>query len=297
MHALRRTVRCQFPARGGSVEMAGRNGFGGVPAVEGPALHFPIAVTCVGEPDPKTGYLINIKTIDRAVREAAPSVLMPWLADPAGCPAESVAGSLFRAVAEGLRPIRATGLRWWLTPTSSLEITTMTAHEPAEAARGAGPSATGGGAVLRQRFDFAAAHRLHVDELSEQRNRELFGKCNNPSGHGHNYGVEPAVRLPEPGEAAPEHRLTVERLERLTDETIIDRFDHTHLNEDTEEFGPGGVNPSVENMARVFYGLLAPVIAADPSGARLESLTVWETDRTCCTYAPTGSGPNGSASR
>jgi len=287
MHALRRTVRCQFPAHGPVPAMAGANGFGGVPALEGPALHWPIAITCSGVPDPETGYLINIKTIDRAVREAAPGVIGPWIADARGCPPEAIACRLFETVARSLRPVRASALRWWVTPTCSVEVTDMSADEPkdrhdAGAARQRGP----GGAVLRQRFDFAAAHRLHVPGLSDEKNRELFGKCNNPSGHGHNYGVEPAVRLPEPGAIDPEHRLTVERLERLTDQTIIERFDHTHLNEDTEEFGPGGVNPSVENIARVFYELLAPVIEADPSGARLESLTVWETDRTRCTYTP-----------
>ena len=296
MHALSRTVRCQFPARGVSPEsmpqLAGPNGFGGVPAIEGPAIHYPVAVTCTGAPDPATGYLINIKTIDRAVREAAPPVIGSWLAGAGDEPAEAVAQRLFEAVARTLHPVRATALRWWLTPTCSVETSDMTdmTDDTARTTDQHREADCRGGAVLRQRFDFAAAHRLHVPELSDDQNRELFGKCNNPSGHGHNYGVEPAVRLPDrlaaPGDAQPEHRMTVERLERLTDRTIIERFDHTHLNEDTEEFGSRGVNPSVENIARVCYELLAPVIEADPSGARLESLTVWETDRTRCTYSP-----------
>jgi 6-pyruvoyltetrahydropterin/6-carboxytetrahydropterin synthase len=77
---------------------------------------------------------------------------------------------------------------------------------------------------------------------------------------------------------------TVATLERLADEVLLERFDHKHLNEDTTEFDPrrGGVNPSVENIAAVFFNLLAPAVAQ--AGATLEHLTVWETDRTSATY-------------
>jgi 6-pyruvoyltetrahydropterin/6-carboxytetrahydropterin synthase len=146
--------------------------------------------------------------------------------------------------------------------------------------------------VLRQRFDFAAAHRLHVDGLSDAENRELFGKCNNPSGHGHNYQVEPAVAAPLPvsgrerGAAMP---FTMRDLERLTDEAIIAPFDHTNLNLDPPDFSRAGVNPSVEHIARVCYERLGAAIDATGTGARLLEVTVWETDRTRCTYPSWGS--------
>jgi hypothetical protein len=57
--------------------------------------------------------------------------------------------------------------------------------------------------IIRQKFDFAAAHRLHTPSLSEEENRRIFGKCNNPSGHGHNYQVEPAVEVELDASAAP----------------------------------------------------------------------------------------------
>ncbi|MEM7622655.1 MAG: 6-carboxytetrahydropterin synthase, partial [Planctomycetota bacterium] len=97
------------------------------------------------------------------------------------------------------------------------------------------------------------------------------------SGHGHNYQVEPAVRI-TPGAA-----FDLATLERLTGEAVIDPFDHTHLNEDTPDFNTqSGVNPSVENIAKVFFDRLAPKLTA--AGAELATITVWETDRTSATY-------------
>lgn len=136
-------------------------------------------------------------------------------------------------------------------------------------------------AVVGQRFEFAASHRLHVPTLSAEENRRAFGKCNHPNGHGHNYVFEPRVEVPvdrvdalKPGE-----------LEAIAKETILDRFDHTYLNVDSVEFRDGsGLVPSVENIARVFYELLSPRIAATGRGARLREVTVWESERTSATF-------------
>jgi 6-pyruvoyltetrahydropterin/6-carboxytetrahydropterin synthase len=170
-------------------------------------------------------------------------------------------------------PVTVASLTWRLTPTYSitLERTNMVSI------------------LLRQRFDFAAAHRLHVPSLSDEQNRAIFGRCNNPAGHGHNYGVQPTVRvaLSDDPMAAPAFDLAA--LERVTDATLIQPFDHTHLNEDTAEFATGlGLNPSVEHIARVFYERLKPAIAAASAGqAELVDITVWETERTSACYAGT----------
>jgi 6-pyruvoyltetrahydropterin/6-carboxytetrahydropterin synthase len=134
--------------------------------------------------------------------------------------------------------------------------------------------------LLQQMFEFAAAHRLHADELSEQENRRVFGKCNNPNAHGHNYRVQPlvAVRLGDQGE----QRFTLADLERLVEESVIDRFDHMNLNVDVEDFSE--TIPSVENIARVAYERLAPAIKQTTEDARLVNVTVWETDKTASTF-------------
>lgn len=141
-------------------------------------------------------------------------------------------------------------------------------------------------ALLRQKFEIAAAHRLHVPSLSDEENRRLFGRCANPSGHGHNYIIEPCVEVPVGG---ADGRFGLVELERVTIAAIVEPFDHRNLNTDCPQFDQsrGGVNPSVENISRVFYGLLAPAIAAagkGGSGVKLRSITVWETEKTSSTF-------------
>jgi len=240
------------------------SGFAGKPGPDGLSRYYEIDTVCRGEPDPTTGYLVNIKTIDRAVRSAALAVLEPAARDrPETDPADLIGEIRDRAAAELARDSDAELVRltWRLGPRHAWS--TMTDHPKA--------------VELRQRFDFAAAHRLHVPSLTDAENRATFGKCNNPSGHGHNYQVEPAVRVPV------SCAFSQADLTRLTEQHVIDLFDHTHLNVDTPDFDPDtGVNPSVENIARVCFDKLKGPVA--DRGAELASVTVWETDRTSCTY-------------
>lgn len=268
MVELRRTVRfCINPEPAPPDFGAGGNGFGGVPSMRGLGRYYELEVRCCGDADPTTGYLINIKDIDRAVRGSVlPLIERACRETPTKQPA-SVLPGLFGAARSAI-PARVHGLRWNLTPTYSVEMTSAT------------PGQSDARVVMRQRFDFAAAHRLHVPSLSDEQNRSTFGRCNNPSGHGHNYMIEPAVAFDPDGPP-----FTVADLERLTHEAIIDPFDHKHLNKDTVPFAEaGGLNPSVENMARVFHGLLDAAIRRERTDAELRSVTVWETDRTSCTY-------------
>jgi 6-pyruvoyltetrahydropterin/6-carboxytetrahydropterin synthase len=234
--------------------------------MRGLGRHYEISVRCDGDADPVTGYLIDIKQIDRAVRGA----LIPIIQHTCDTAPESEPASLLPALARALHealPGAAT-VRWCLSPYYSLEMPTRAAAD----AR----------VLLRQKFDFAASHRLHVPSLSEDENRRRFGKCNHPGGHGHNYQFEPCVALAtKSGSNRP--TFTLQSLERLAETLVITRFDHKHLNADTTEFRDGsGLNPTVENIARVCYELLAPAIHS--AGADLRSVTVWETDRTSATY-------------
>ncbi len=227
-------------------------------------------VAIKGEPDADTGYLRDIKVVDRSVRETVVPAIIAAFGQPQtnlGTLLASTLPALDHALAGGLHSVR-----WHLSPYYSLEVFMPSV---------AGPSAPTARVLIREKFDFAAAHRLHVPTLSDEANRATFGKCNNPSGHGHNYQFEPCVSVPMNALAAG---FSIATLERLADEVLLERFDHKHLNEDTAEFDPrrGGVNPSVENIAAVFFNLLAPAVAQ--AGATLEHLTVWETDRTSATY-------------
>jgi 6-pyruvoyltetrahydropterin/6-carboxytetrahydropterin synthase len=267
MATLTRTVRFAINApqrRGGT---AGRNGYAGSPPMRGLGRHYALEVRCRGAVDATTGYLINIKDIDQAVRrDAVPIITRMCDEDPAADPSLALPGIL--GAVELALPGLVDGVRWWLTPYYSIEMRTAERDV----------------VLLRQRFDFAASHRLHVPSISDAENRALFGKCNNVGGHGHNYQFEPtvAVRL---GQGAG---FSLDELERLADDVILQRFDHKNLSTDVPEFAApprgSGVNPSVEQIARVFFELLAPAIERASPDARLRSITVWETDRTSSTY-------------
>ena len=106
-------------------------------------------------------------------------------------------------------------------------------------------------AVYRKEH-FNAAHRLHNPIWSEEKNNEIFGKCNNRNFHGHNY--ELVVKLV--GEPDPEtgYVIDLKLLSDIVQEEVIDRFDHKNLNLDVPQFRQ--LNPTAENIAITIYNLL-----------------------------------------
>jgi 6-pyruvoyltetrahydropterin/6-carboxytetrahydropterin synthase len=131
---------------------------------------------------------------------------------------------------------------------------------------------------LSQKFEFCASHRLHNANLSDARNRELFGKCNNPHGHGHNY----IVQVTAAGEAdANGLIMQIPAFEKIVASAVIEPFDHKNLNVEIEEFKK--LNPSVENIARVIFQRLKPKFESEK--VKLSGVTVWETEKTWCEYA------------
>ena len=99
---------------------------------------------------------------------------------------------------------------------------------------------------------FTAAHRLHNPAWSDERNREVFGLCNSPNYHGHNYDLEVKVT----GDIDPDTGMVLDLgwLADLIKREIEDRFDHKNLNLDVEEFRD--LNPTAENIAVVIWRIL-----------------------------------------
>jgi 6-pyruvoyltetrahydropterin/6-carboxytetrahydropterin synthase len=104
---------------------------------------------------------------------------------------------------------------------------------------------------------FNAAHRLHNPEWSDEKNTQVFGKCNNPSYHGHNY--ELIVQVTGPVNAETGYVVDMKVLGDLMRELVVDRFDHRNLNVEIEEFKT--LNPSAENIAVVIHSILRPHLA------------------------------------
>ena len=107
--------------------------------------------------------------------------------------------------------------------------------------------------VTRQ-IEFNAAHRLHSLALSDEENVAVFGKCNNPNGHGHNYQLEVTVRGAI--DAKTGTVMPLGELDRIIESEIMARYDHKNLNEDLEEFRT--VNPTSEEFARIIWNRLTP---------------------------------------
>jgi 6-pyruvoyltetrahydropterin/6-carboxytetrahydropterin synthase len=123
---------------------------------------------------------------------------------------------------------------------------------------------------LTRRVRFSAAHRYHRPEWSEERNRDTFGPCANPHGHGHDYLLEATVE----GEVDPLTGFSVDLalLDRVLREEVVEPLDHQHLNHAVPEFAPGGRIPTTENILL----LLWPRIAARLGPARLVRLRLHE---------------------
>jgi 6-pyruvoyltetrahydropterin/6-carboxytetrahydropterin synthase len=96
---------------------------------------------------------------------------------------------------------------------------------------------------------FNAAHRLYHKDWSDEKNNKVFGKCNNPNFHGHNYELEVGVT----GEIDPEtgYLIDIKVLKDLIKEEVEDAFDHKNLNLEVPEFAD--LNPTAENIARVIW--------------------------------------------
>ena len=106
---------------------------------------------------------------------------------------------------------------------------------------------------LTRRYKFSAAHRLHSEKLSLEENRKIYGKCNNPEGHGHNYLLEVTVT----GPVDPKTGMCsdIEELDRKVQESVIEKFDHKHLNFEVPEFD--GRVPTGENIVQVIWEILS----------------------------------------
>jgi 6-pyruvoyltetrahydropterin/6-carboxytetrahydropterin synthase len=129
---------------------------------------------------------------------------------------------------------------------------------------------------LGRRYRFAASHRLHSSHLSEEENSRIFGKCNNPYGHGHNYVVEVSVS----GDVDPATGMiaNLDDLDAFVERQVLDPFDHKSLNEDVAAFREKV--PTTENLCIEIFQRLKSF-----PKAKLERVRVEETRNNSFEYA------------
>lgn len=134
---------------------------------------------------------------------------------------------------------------------------------------------------VTRKVHFNAAHRLHNPERDEEWNRRVYGECNHPNWHGHNYVLEVTVK----GEPDPETGYVIDLglLKRIIQKRIIDKCDHRNLNLDVDFLK--GIIPSTENLVRSFFEQLSDEIKQHATkGARLHSVRLFETERNFAEY-------------
>lgn len=130
--------------------------------------------------------------------------------------------------------------------------------------------------AITRKEHFNAAHRLHNKKWSDQKNKEVFGKCNNPNYHGHNYELE--VTIIGEVDSDTGYVIDTKLISNIIKEKIVDAFDHKNLNLDVPQFKE--LNPTVENIAIVIYQLLKNEI---PSHLDLK-IKLYETPRNFVEY-------------
>ena len=130
--------------------------------------------------------------------------------------------------------------------------------------------------TVTRRLRFNAAHRVHNPALSDEENRSLFGKCNNPNWHGHNYVLEVAVEGPIDERTG--YVIDLGLLRTIVQREVIDRVDHRNLNVDVDFMH--GINPTAENIVVACWRAVEHHVAP----GRLKRLRLWETENNYVEY-------------
>ena len=130
--------------------------------------------------------------------------------------------------------------------------------------------------TVTRRLTFNAAHRVHNPALSEDENARLFGKCNNPNWHGHNYVLE--VSVSGPIDERTGYVMDLSRLRQIVEREFVAQVDHRNMN--IEVGFMQGIIPTTENIAVTCWRVLEPHVAP----ARLARLRLWETENNYVEY-------------
>ncbi|MEM9410838.1 MAG: 6-carboxytetrahydropterin synthase [Planctomycetota bacterium] len=246
-------------ALNGNYDNAVTNSWAAWPATLDIAPHLKLTCVVQGEPDPTTGYICNIKELDGLLRTVITQHIIPDYQSNQGLL------NLTRLMYEHCKNLWNGSAAIFSMTLASSEFLKASIYSQQESM-----------IELTQQFEFSAAHRLHCDDLTTKQNLEVFGKCNNLEGHGHNYVLEVSL-AGEPDENG--HLISLHDFEATVKEKIIDRLDHKHLNRDVDYFSK--VNPSVENMSKAIWNWLFDEF----TNAKLSKVKLYETPKTWAEYS------------
>ena len=262
MHKLSRQVRFSINPFLGE-NQKGFNSYSSRPAGNGLALYLSLWVELEACVDADTGFVVNVVEIDKAVREFIVPVFHRQISESYRQLKHVGFGELngllrksWGILAGKFESCRLSRMSLELNPYRKITIET----EDCKLTN------------LSEKFEFAATHKLWNDAFSPERNKEAFGKCANPAGHGHNYIVE--VTAASKGDSG----FDVGQFQQVVSDEFISLVDHKNLNVDVDAFSK--TIPTVENITTFAWDCLAGKFP----GVELVSITIWESDRMYCTY-------------
>jgi 6-pyruvoyltetrahydropterin/6-carboxytetrahydropterin synthase len=263
MHKLARAVRFSinpFLADDG----IGFNSYASKPAGEGLSMFFELCVELSGGVEPTTGFVVNVTDIDKAVRQFVVPIFAGRIRDDfrqgmhiGFVVIAEVLKAAWGELADRFGSAKPSKLSLLLNPFRKVAVE----DEDCEMI------------YFSEKFEFAAMHKLWNDDFSKEKNLAVFGKCANPTGHGHNYVIEVTVKTPKSADG-----FRIGEFEKVIDGEFITLVDHKNLNADVAELSQ--INPTIENIAVFAWDKLVGKFGT----AELHCVTVWETDKTYCSY-------------
>lgn len=271
MHKLSRQIRFAVSPFKASIE-EGANSYCAKPTAEGLAMLFALWVELKGNTNENTGFIINVSDIDKIVRNKAVKIFDTFIKQKF----KQKQLVTFEQIGQLLGKTWKTIEKDFALVLNEVEVPAQInslAVEPGPARKIAIKEKGGDMLYFSEKFEFSASHTLWNKKFSKSANEKVFGKCANPTGHGHNYIVEVTVKKTAKGES-----LKAGDFEKTIEKQFIRIVDHKNLNTDVKHFKK--VNPTVENIAEFAFRSLAGKLKP----MELDSVTVWENDRTFCCF-------------
>jgi len=264
MHTLSRQVRFSLDPFSDR-QTQGFNSYAGKPCGGELGIYFSLWIDLASELDPDTGFVVNVSQIDQVVRREVVPIFETMVQEtfqarrtPTFISLVEVLKQSWAVIGDSFQPKVVTRLSLELNPFRRIIIQSDEAKM----------------FIVSEKFEFSAMHQLWNDKFDEAKNFEVFGKCANPAGHGHNYILEVSVKKTTDSQGGG----WLSEFEKDVKEHFLDLVDHKNLNVDVAEFK--SLNPTVENLSLLAWQKLEKKL----KNAKLHKVVVWENDRTCCSY-------------
>jgi 6-pyruvoyltetrahydropterin/6-carboxytetrahydropterin synthase len=265
MHTLSRQIRFSLDPFSGR-QTQGFNAYASKPCGNGLSIYFSLWVDLASELNRDTGFVVNVSRIDPMIRREVVPLFENMIREtfksrhaPTLISLVSVLKQAWAMIGDSFQSKTVTRISLELDPFRRITIQSDEAKM----------------FIFSEKFEFSAMHQLWNNEFDEAKNFEVFGKCANPAGHGHNYILEVSVEKTLESEDDGWRS----EFEKCVKSHFLDFVDHKNLNIDVAAFA--SLNPTVENLSLLAWEKLDNKL----ENAKLHKVVVWENDRTYCSYS------------